>query len=198
MNWIRRHRPSPATGIALAALVIALGGAAFAAIPDSNGTIHGCYQKSNGNLRVAEYGSECRSGEVAIAWNQGAGVDVLHPITLGQGDRQVLLHAGSLTFTGVCKFASGNTSANVEVTTSQDHAAVVEDNDRFARRDLLVGETATLFGGSNTGLSSDILDVDFAATSPDHTVVTGIFSLGVNLGNDPGKCLIGGHVAVGQ
>ena len=44
MGWIRKHRPSPATGIALAALIVALGGVAFAAIPDSNGTIHGCFQ----------------------------------------------------------------------------------------------------------------------------------------------------------
>ena len=33
MTWFRKHRPSPATGIALAALVVALGGVAFAAIP---------------------------------------------------------------------------------------------------------------------------------------------------------------------
>jgi hypothetical protein len=70
MKWIRKHRPSPATAIALAALIVALGGAAFAAIPDSNGTIHGCYQKQNGSLRVVQSESNCKSSELAIQWNQ--------------------------------------------------------------------------------------------------------------------------------
>jgi hypothetical protein len=70
MDWIRKHRPSPGTAFGFAALVIVLGGAAFAAIPDSNGTIHACYQKANGNLRVVESTNECRKNETAIAWNQ--------------------------------------------------------------------------------------------------------------------------------
>lgn len=74
MDWIRKHRPSPATAIALAALVVALGGAAFAAIPDSSGTIHACYQKKTGDLRVAESSSNCRRNENRLAWNvQGGG-----------------------------------------------------------------------------------------------------------------------------
>lgn len=68
MNKIRR--PSPGTALAVAALVIALGGAAFAAIPDSNGTIHGCYQKNSGALRVVDSASGCRSSEVTLDWNQ--------------------------------------------------------------------------------------------------------------------------------
>ena len=70
MNWIRRHRPSPGTVLGFAALIVALGGVAFAAIPDSNGTIHGCYQKNSGNLRVVESASDCRNSELAITWNQ--------------------------------------------------------------------------------------------------------------------------------
>ena len=63
MKLIRRFRPTPATGIALVALMVALGGAAFAAIPDSGGTVHACYQKANGNLRAVESESECRNNE---------------------------------------------------------------------------------------------------------------------------------------
>jgi hypothetical protein len=78
MTWIRKHLPSPATAIAIGALVVALGGAAFAAIPDSNGTIHGCYQKNNGNLRVVDAAGECKNSENALAWNEqgppGSGV----------------------------------------------------------------------------------------------------------------------------
>src|SRR5207253_1659289 len=70
MGWIRKHRPSPATGIALAALIVALGGVAFAAIPDSNGTIHGCFQKNSGGLRVVQSSGDCRDSEQALDWNQ--------------------------------------------------------------------------------------------------------------------------------
>jgi hypothetical protein len=207
MNWIRKHRPSPGGAIALGALVVALGGVAFAAIPDSNGTIHGCYQRTNGNLRVVESPDDCRSRERALDWNrQGppgepSNVKVLGPLLLGQGDRQVLFQAGTLTFTAFCKpqgtpVDDADMRAIVEITTSQDHAAAIQDSNHFARRDLLTGETADLRGAS--GAERNILEVDFAATSPDRTIVTGIFSLGVNLGNDAGKCLIGGHVSISQ
>jgi hypothetical protein len=191
---------------------VALGGVAYATIPDSDGTIHGCYQRTNGVLRVVESAGDCRSRERALDWNQqgptgatgpqgdSSGVKVLHPLVLSQGDRQMLFQADPLTFTAFCRpLASGEMGANVEVTTSQDHAALVEDFGRFTQRDLLAGQTATIFGaqaGSTTDRS--VADVDFTATSADHTVVTGIFSLGANLGNDPGKCLFGGHVAIGQ
>jgi hypothetical protein len=48
------------------------GGAAYAAIPDSNGVIHGCYQKNVGNLRVIDpsAGSSCRPSEIPISWSQ--------------------------------------------------------------------------------------------------------------------------------
>ena len=71
-KWIRRRRPSPGTAFGFAALVIALGGAAFAAIPDSSGTIHGCYLKSNGSLRVVESAGDCRSSERAVSWSAGS------------------------------------------------------------------------------------------------------------------------------
>jgi hypothetical protein len=70
MKRILRRRPSPAMAVALLGVVIGLGGVAFATIPDSSGTIHGCYVKGLGNLRVVESGSDCRSNETPIAWNQ--------------------------------------------------------------------------------------------------------------------------------
>jgi hypothetical protein len=70
MRRIWRYRPSAATAIALTALAVALGGVAYATIPDSNGTIHGCYQKTNGTLRVVDDGATCRQSEQALDWNQ--------------------------------------------------------------------------------------------------------------------------------
>jgi hypothetical protein len=60
------------------ALFVALGGVAYAAIPDSGGVIHGCYQKApgagglpKGALRVIDPGANesCSSGESALDWN---------------------------------------------------------------------------------------------------------------------------------
>jgi hypothetical protein len=51
---------------------VLVGGAAFAAIPDSNGVINGCYQKNVGNLRVIDpsAGDNCRPSEIPISWSQ--------------------------------------------------------------------------------------------------------------------------------
>ena len=66
------------------AAFIALGGTSYAAlrtVPGSDGQVHACYGKlvysagthkllSGGALRVVPQGTQCRRGEVALAWNQ--------------------------------------------------------------------------------------------------------------------------------
>lgn len=68
------YRPSVSTLVAVVAVVIALGGIAYAAvpnsIPDSKGVIHGCFSKINGHLRVVKLPSSCRAYERAISWSQ--------------------------------------------------------------------------------------------------------------------------------
>ena len=60
---------------ALTALVAAFGllavaSVAYATIPDSSGTIHGCYAKSGGSLRVIDATvTGCKSGETSLDWN---------------------------------------------------------------------------------------------------------------------------------
>jgi hypothetical protein len=111
-----------------------------------------------------------------------------------------MLQAGTLTFTAFCKPHGAEPSdpsmrALVEITTSQDHAAVSTDNSK--RVDLLTGVP---FSFGRSGVSDDTMPaidhLSFAATSPDRTIVTGVLSLGANLGNDKGKCLLGGHAVV--
>ena len=53
------------------------GGIAYAAIPSSDGVIHGCYATSGtvlgppkGSVRVVDEGERCRSNERALVWNQ--------------------------------------------------------------------------------------------------------------------------------
>src|SRR5258706_138022 len=45
-------------------------GARLAAIPGSDGVIHGCYNEVNGQLRVVESATDCKNNELAIQWNQ--------------------------------------------------------------------------------------------------------------------------------
>src|SRR6266540_3846415 len=68
--WSKRNRA--VAGLAAVVLLIALGGIAYATIPDSDGVIHGCYQKSSGLLRVidTDTGQSCASSEKPVSWNQ--------------------------------------------------------------------------------------------------------------------------------
>jgi hypothetical protein len=81
MHRLLRHRPSPALAVSTIALVVALGGAAWAAIPNSNtGVISGCYvtvtspQTLPGTLRVidTQAGQTCLplANEKPLNWNQ--------------------------------------------------------------------------------------------------------------------------------
>ena len=77
MFSLRRYarRPSPPMVVALIALLLASGGVAYAAIPDSGGLIHGCYSDRTGTLRVinteATPPETCNTTkETALFWNQ--------------------------------------------------------------------------------------------------------------------------------
>lgn len=51
-----------------------------------NGTIHACYQKNNGQLRIVQDPQECKNSEVPIAWNQRGEDGTVGP-TGPQGER---------------------------------------------------------------------------------------------------------------
>src|SRR5947208_16718431 len=61
--------------VGYAALVVALGGAAYAAIPD-NGVVHGCYKPASpasgfpGDLVVRDSAAACPAGYTALDWHQ--------------------------------------------------------------------------------------------------------------------------------
>jgi hypothetical protein len=52
-----------------AAAAALVGGAAYATIPDGQGTIHACYKTENGQLRVVD-ADPCHPSETALTWNQ--------------------------------------------------------------------------------------------------------------------------------
>jgi hypothetical protein len=73
MYGLFRHRPSPALAVSLVAMIVALGGVAWASIPDASGVIHGCYNKSGGALRVIDTAistQKCTSLQLPLNWNQ--------------------------------------------------------------------------------------------------------------------------------
>ena len=73
MHHLFRHRPSLAVVVSPIAVVVALGGVAWASIPDATGVIHGCYNKSGGALRVIDTAistQKCTSTQVPLSWSQ--------------------------------------------------------------------------------------------------------------------------------
>jgi hypothetical protein len=60
--------------LAAAALVAAVAGLSYAAIPSADGTIHACYDKGSGQLRISDPGTNvpkaCGTKESPISWNQ--------------------------------------------------------------------------------------------------------------------------------
>jgi hypothetical protein len=209
MGWIRKRRPAPATGIALAALVVALGGVAFAAIPDSSGTIHGCFQKISGSLRVVESASDCKASESPIAWNQqgppGGTSDVhkIGKITVSGNGSQALFTEGPLTFTGRCQLdnvsgqPAGSDQADILVSTTQDHAS-------FASLGNFTGDLTTttpdderqLTRALNTANTPDFGSTWFSATAPGGVALNGVLYMGVNVQGELDKCVFGGHYVI--
>lgn len=72
MRHIRLSRPSPALALSTLALVAALGGGAWAAIPGPEGIIHGCYNRHNGAVRVIDTATRqrCRRRESELDWDE--------------------------------------------------------------------------------------------------------------------------------
>jgi hypothetical protein len=70
MRVLVRGRARWAALIAIVA-VLAVGGIAYAMIPDANGVIHSCYKKSGGALRVIDSAvTNCDVNETPLNWNQ--------------------------------------------------------------------------------------------------------------------------------
>jgi hypothetical protein len=151
--------PSPATVIALIALVVALGGVTYAAIPSGDGTVSGCYSTASGALRVVDAGKDekCRSGERAIAWKTGEDVRS-DDIADGQV-RGADLAPGSV---GRSKLAGNAVNGGKVADNSLTGADIAESTlvlGRIADAGRLDGKDSTAFGAPNHGF-------DFASAAP--------------------------------
>jgi len=192
--------------VGLAALVVALGGVAFATIPDSSGTIHSCYNPA-GNLRVVESANGCRNNETPLAWNQqgppGAGdVRTLGDVRLSDGETRVLFSEGGLTFTAECDTnittqGAPFDSAVIYVTTTEAHSTVGADfagsGEDFSSGDKVIAHSIDSRPVGTPRFRSRA----FSAATPSGTRVSGVLNAGFNVLGQSGKCIFGGHVVVG-
>jgi hypothetical protein len=65
------HLSKKLVSVVVVIVAVVAGSAAYAAIPDAGGVIHGCYVKSGGSLRVIDATvTNCKSGETSLDWNQ--------------------------------------------------------------------------------------------------------------------------------
>lgn len=102
-------RWKPFALVALVSLVVGAG-LTWAAIPDTNGLIHGCYKTVNGGLRVIDpaAGGACNAGEQAIEW-PGEETVVIRSTT------QTIQPGASHTFSVLCNAGERATGGGYRV-----------------------------------------------------------------------------------
>jgi hypothetical protein len=74
---------SAGTRITLAGLLLGAvlaGGVAWATIPGSDSTIHGCYKQTSGDLRVVDKAGDCKNNEIAISWSDHGTAGATGPV----------------------------------------------------------------------------------------------------------------------
>jgi hypothetical protein len=118
--------------VALAALVLAAGGFAVAAIPSPDGTIHGCYKKDGGALRVVK-GVQCHDGERALSWNRGVARVVVRTKTLTihltcNGSGSFFICSGTTTGTVACRKGERATGGGYGQSVGGDSTSSVKES----------------------------------------------------------------------
>jgi hypothetical protein len=196
MKRIRSYRPSAAMMVALTALVVALGGVAYATIPDSGGVIHGCFANSNGNLRVVETPDDCRNNETALDWNQqgppgsGGAVRLIAERTVPIGERAAVLRQGPFTVWGECRVGDGGEIIGGAVVESEAPYYLSGNPLRSGASDFI-----RFIGAPRQPGTIDVLVFRLAAT--DGTRLFLNLSGGWNVFGDTDACRFGGYVVVG-
>jgi len=103
-DHLKPRRRIFAFAVVVAVLALA-GGIAYAAIPDSNGVIHGCFKTVGGQLRVIDTSTtSCLPSETAISWNQMGPPGTPGVSGYEEKTHQVFVTAGA--FTNVTVFCS--------------------------------------------------------------------------------------------
>jgi hypothetical protein len=135
--------------VAIVALVLAAGGFAIAAIPSADGTIHGCYKKDGGDLRVVNGAGGCKANERALSWNRGVArvavrtKTIVIPLTCS-GDGAFRLCNGSKTDTVHCR--AGERATGGGYGQSTDPGSGVQESKPFPPTQRPTGWTVAASG----------------------------------------------------
>jgi len=114
-----------------------IAGAAYAAIPDSDGVIHSCYSTTTGVLRAVEPTAKCRSGETSLVWNQTGPQGPAGPQgqagptgPAGASDVYLATHNATVPLDGSATVVTLSLPAGYYVLTGQ---ATIENGDQYSR-----------------------------------------------------------------
>jgi hypothetical protein len=132
-------RPGPlaAMAVAIAALVVAIGGTALASIPGPNGVVNSCYSNTTGAVRVIDSAASCGRGETQLGLLSPAVVDFARPyVAFGPGPRG-----------GVQIFAEGGIQSVTRLSTGK---YCVRPKANFV---LITGTATAEFSNTSKGLA---------------------------------------------
>jgi hypothetical protein len=210
--------PSPAMVVAVAALVVALSGSAYAAIVITggnvrNGTLTGADVKNKslsgkdpkndslGRVPIKEERLDAsKLGKVKNATNADgvAGMTARHVdgFSLDNGQSRAVTTVGPITLTARCRTDAGNQIADIVVQTNQNGSAM---DGAQKDTDLNVGEAPQLVAASGpSGTPAFDQESAGAVIAPDGTELVGQeLYAGASVLAQVGKCRFGGTVWVG-
>lgn len=149
----RFRRPSPAFVLAALALGLSVSGFAVAAIPDKKGSIHACYAKRGGAVRVIS-GTRCRRTEHRLAWSV-------------RGRTGTPGHAGAPGRDGAALPDGAVTSAKLGATIVRRRDFPLADTSAVSGDAPCAAGERVVGGGASTALVGD--DVDVQASYPSDT-----------------------------
>ena len=142
MSRLRGRLPSPATAVALVALVAALGGSA-AALPGkgsvkrddiAKNAVRGKHVKKDSltgaDIRESRLGEVPRAADADTAGSAAALAGLVHfgPFQLAEGDQQTLFEHGAVTVVARCEDDAAQTKLSVIAVTSASDSALAGDD----------------------------------------------------------------------
>jgi hypothetical protein len=185
-----KRRPSPSMVVALIALLVAGGGAAFATIPDSDdGDIHGCYSNRDGKLRVidAQSGETCSAAkETALVWNQQGA-----PGTPGSDAASAIMGRTDDVFGGFAEYWAAPSGTSVVTTGGPENSVThLSPNATMVARDLAVRALI-----DNSELSAQSVTFELRDETTPTTLLTCTMNVPADVSFAPRTCDSGSSTA---
>lgn len=157
-------------------LAVGFAGLAYAAIPDSQGVIHGCYRTNTGSLRIIDSDTDtCNGNETSLNWNQTGPQGLPGPQgpagpsgASGYSGRVPAIGSSPIMYAGLIQFEStGTNRAGRDIISPPTPVAVSNFTAQLVRKpDFVDMEEAYAPGTGNThSLSLVVGNTAFALCS---------------------------------